>query len=54
VNPERAQVPQQRKAAGEQEDAVLQRLAYLFRRAGADVTMRALLRAMTEYRKEGR
>jgi len=39
-------------ATAVQQQAVLDRLAYLFRRVGSDVTMQALLRAMIEYRKE--
>ncbi|MBE0621498.1 MAG: hypothetical protein IH605_12970 [Burkholderiales bacterium] len=35
-----------------QEDAAFERIAYLFRRAGSDVTMQALMRAMIDYRKE--
>jgi hypothetical protein len=34
-----------------QQDAALERVAYLFRRAGSDVTMRALMRAMIDYRR---
>lgn len=37
-----------------QPEAQMQRLAFLFRRAGADVTMQALLRAMAEYAQEKR
>lgn len=33
-------------------DAALQRVAYVFRRAGSDITMQALLRAMIDYRTE--
>jgi hypothetical protein len=40
-------------ATAAQQEAVLARVAYLFRRAGSDVTMQALLRAMIDYRKEG-
>jgi len=32
--------------------AALQRLSYLFRRAGTDTTMQALWRAMVDYRTE--
>lgn len=32
--------------------AALQRLSYIFRRAGSDITMQALLRAMVDYRTE--
>ncbi len=35
-----------------QREAALQRLSYLFRRAGSDITMQALLRAMVDYRTE--
>lgn len=33
-------------------EAASRRLAYLFRRAGSDITMQALLRAMIDYRTE--
>jgi hypothetical protein len=33
-------------------EAALQRVAYIFRRAGSDITMQALLRAMVDYRAE--
>jgi N-methylhydantoinase B/oxoprolinase/acetone carboxylase alpha subunit len=35
-----------------QREAALQRVAHLFRRAGSDVTMQALSRAVAEYRTE--
>lgn len=35
-----------------QREAALQRLSYIFRRAGSDITMQALLRAMVDYRTE--
>jgi hypothetical protein len=35
-----------------QREAALQRISYLFRRAGTDITMQALLRAMVDYRTE--
>ncbi len=35
-----------------QSQTALTRVAYLFRRAGPDITMQALLRAMLEYRAE--
>ncbi len=38
--------------AEKQQDAALERVTYLFRRAGSDVTMQALMRAMIDYRKE--
>ena len=39
-------------AEAAQREAALQRVAYLFRRAGSDITMQALLRAMVDYRTE--
>ena len=42
-DPQTAETPQ---------DAALERVTYLFRRAGSDVTMQALLRAMLDYRRE--
>lgn len=33
-------------------EAALQRVSYLFRRAGSDTTMQALLRTMIDYRTE--
>ena len=35
-----------------QREAALQRIPFLLRRAGSDVTMQALLRAMIDYRTE--
>jgi hypothetical protein len=35
-----------------QREARLQRVSYLFRHAGSDITMQALLRAMIDYRTE--
>lgn len=46
-----AAVPDPAKEAAQRE-AALQRLSYLFRRAGPDITMQALLRAMIDYRME--
>ena len=39
-------------AQAAQREAALRRVAYLFRRAGSDITMQALLRAMIDYRTE--
>ncbi|MGP1676337.1 MAG: hypothetical protein ACTS6J_04180 [Burkholderiales bacterium] len=35
-----------------QRKAALQRIPFLFRRAGSDITMQALLRVMVDYRTE--
>jgi hypothetical protein len=35
-----------------QREAALQRISFLFRRAGSDITMQALLRAMVDYQTE--